>query len=120
MALRAAASSTSARWLATTAPAEYLGLQRHEGRGRCRHQITGQELGPRNIRVNAINPGMVETEGVHAAGITESDFHKEIESKTPLGRIGQTGDIAPVAVFLASQDAQWITGETLVITGGLR
>jgi 3-oxoacyl-[acyl-carrier protein] reductase len=79
-----------------------------------------KELGPRKIRVNAINPGMVETEGVHAAGIMESDFRKEVESKTPLGRIGQTEDIAPVAVFLASHDAQWITGETLVITGGLR
>ena len=68
-----------------------------------------QELGSRKIRVNAINPGMVETEGVHAAGIMESDFRKEIESKTPLGRIGQTEDIAPPAVFLASQDARWIT-----------
>jgi 3-oxoacyl-[acyl-carrier protein] reductase len=79
-----------------------------------------KELGPRNIRVNSINPGMVETEGVHAAGIMESDFRKDVESRTPLGRIGQAEDIAPAAVFLASQDSQWITGETLVITGGLR
>jgi 3-oxoacyl-[acyl-carrier protein] reductase len=79
-----------------------------------------KELGPRNIRVNSINPGMVETEGVHAAGIMESDFRKDVESRTPLGRIGQTEDIAPAAVFLASQDSQWITGESLVITGGLR
>jgi 3-oxoacyl-[acyl-carrier protein] reductase len=79
-----------------------------------------KELGPRNVRVNSINPGMVETEGVRAAGIMESDFRKEVETKTPLGRIGQAVDIAPAAVFLASQDAQWITGETLVITGGLR
>ena len=79
-----------------------------------------QELGPRNIRVNSINPGMVDTEGVRAAGIAESDFRKEVESKTPLGRIGQPQDIAPAAVFLASADAAWITGETLVIAGGMR
>lgn len=79
-----------------------------------------QELGPRNIRVNAINPGMVETEGVHAAGIAESDFRKQIEAQTPLGRIGQPQDIAPAAVFLASSDSAWITGETLYISGGLR
>ena len=79
-----------------------------------------KELGPRNIRVNAINPGMVETEGVHAAGLAESDFRKQVEAQTPLGRIGQTQDIAPAAVFLASRDAAWITGETLLIAGGLR
>ncbi|MBE7464268.1 MAG: glucose 1-dehydrogenase [Planctomycetes bacterium] len=78
------------------------------------------ELGPRKIRVNSINPGMVETEGVHAAGISGSDFHKQIEAQTPLGRIGQPADIAPAAVFLASSDAQWITGETLYISGGNR
>src|SRR5437867_3455003 len=66
-----------------------------------------KELGPRKIRVNAINPGMVETEGVRAAGLAESDFRKELEAKTPLGRIGQPRDIAPVAVFLASGDAGW-------------
>jgi 3-oxoacyl-[acyl-carrier protein] reductase len=79
-----------------------------------------KELGPRKIRVNAINPGMVETEGVHAAGIIESDFRKQIEASTPLGRIGQPQDIAPAAVFLASSDAAWITGETLYISGGHR
>jgi 3-oxoacyl-[acyl-carrier protein] reductase len=79
-----------------------------------------QELGPRKIRVNSINPGMVETEGVHAAGIAESDFRKQVEAQTPLGRIGQPGDIAPAAVFLASPDASWITGETFTIAGGLR
>ena len=78
-----------------------------------------KELGPRNIRVNAINPGMVDTEGVRAAGIDESDFRKEIEARTPLGRIGQPRDIAPAAVFLASDDARWITGETLLVGGGL-
>ncbi|GMV80541.1 MAG: short-chain dehydrogenase [Planctomycetota bacterium] len=78
------------------------------------------ELGPRKIRVNSINPGMVETEGVHAAGISESEFRKQIEAQTPLGRIGQPVDIAPAAVFLSSSDAQWITGETLYISGGNR
>jgi 3-oxoacyl-[acyl-carrier protein] reductase len=78
------------------------------------------ELGPRGIRVNAIRPGMVETEGTHSAGITESDLRKQVEMQTPLGRIGQPGDIASAAVFLASADSSWITGETLVISGGYR
>jgi len=79
-----------------------------------------KELGPRHIRVNAINPGMVVTEGVRTAGILESDFRKQMEAQTPLGRIGQPQDISPAAVFFASEDAAWITGETLVIAGGLR
>jgi 3-oxoacyl-[acyl-carrier protein] reductase len=78
------------------------------------------ELGPRGIRVNAINPGMVETEGVQTAGFTESDFRKQIETQTPLGRIGQPLDIAGAAVFLASGDSSWISGETLHIAGGYR
>ena len=78
------------------------------------------ELGPRHIRVNAINPGMIETEGLHAAGIVEGDFRKQVESQTPLGRIGQPQDIATAAVFLASSDSEWITGETLRISGGYR
>jgi 3-oxoacyl-[acyl-carrier protein] reductase len=79
-----------------------------------------KELGPRKIRVNSINPGMVETEGVHAAGIAESDLRKQYEAQAPLGRIGQPQDIAPAAVFLASDDAGWMTGETLYVTGGYR
>jgi len=79
-----------------------------------------KELGPRKIRINSINPGMVETEGVHAAGMADGDFRKQIESQTPLGRIGQPGDIAPAAVFLASEDSGWISGETFTIAGGLR
>jgi 3-oxoacyl-[acyl-carrier protein] reductase len=79
-----------------------------------------KELGSRKIRVNSVNPGMVETEGAKSAGITESDFRKEIEATTPLGRIGQPQDIAPAVVFLASQDSSWITGETFYISGGLR
>jgi 3-oxoacyl-[acyl-carrier protein] reductase len=76
--------------------------------------------GPRKVRVNAINPGMVETEGLHGAGITESEFRKQTEAQTPLGRIGQPDDIAPAVVFLASSESSWIAGETLYITGGLR
>ena len=79
-----------------------------------------KELGPRKIRVNSINPGMVVTEGVVAGGFTESDFRQILESQTSLGRIGQTDDIAPAAVFFASEDSKWITGETLLIAGGLR
>ncbi len=79
-----------------------------------------QELGPRKIRVNAINPGLVETEGTHAQGIPDSDFRKQIEAQTPLGRIGQPDDIGPAAVFLASEGAGWITGQTLHISGGFR
>jgi len=78
-----------------------------------------KELGPRKIRVNAINPGMVVTEGVQASGLENSDFRKDLEARTPLGRIGQVEDIAPAAVFFASNDSAWITGETLVIAGGL-
>jgi 3-oxoacyl-[acyl-carrier protein] reductase len=78
------------------------------------------ELGPKKVRVNAVNPGMVETEGTHSAGITESDFRKQVEAQTPLGRIGQPLDIAPAVAFLASGDSGWITGQTLVIAGGNR
>jgi 3-oxoacyl-[acyl-carrier protein] reductase len=80
------------------------------------------ELGPRKIRVNAINPGLVETEGTLTAGIAaaESEFRKDAEKTTPLGRIGQPNDIGPVAVFLASSDSAWVTGETLRAAGGRR
>lgn len=83
-------------------------------------RVLAKELGPRNIRVNALNPGMVETEGVKAAGMAESDFRKQVEAQTPLGRIGQPQDIATAAVFLASADSAWITGETLLVSGGMR
>ena len=78
------------------------------------------ELGPRKIRVNAINPGMVDTEGYRSAGINESDLRKQVEAQTPLGRIGTPEDIAPAVVFFASSDSAWITGESLYITGGFR
>jgi 3-oxoacyl-[acyl-carrier protein] reductase len=83
-------------------------------------RVLAMELGPKKIRVNAINPGMIETEGVHAAGFIGSDFQKQAESQTPLGRIGQPEDIATVATFLASTDSGWITGETLLAGGGFR
>jgi 3-oxoacyl-[acyl-carrier protein] reductase len=79
-----------------------------------------KELGVRKIRVNSINPGMVDTEGYRAAGIHESEMKKQVEAQTPLGRIGQPGDIAPMAVFLASGDTSWITGETFYVSGGMR
>lgn len=79
-----------------------------------------KELGSRKIRVNAVNPGMIETEGVHAAGFIGSDFHKQTEAQTPLGRIGQPRDVATVTTFLASADSGWITGETFNVAGGYR
>ena len=79
-----------------------------------------QELGPKKIRVNSLNPGMIETEGVHAAGFIGSDFQKKIEAETPLGRIGQPQDIATVAAFLASDDAVWVNGQTIQVAGGNR
>jgi len=82
--------------------------------------VLARELGPRKIRVNSINPGIVETEGVHAAGFIGSDFQKALVAQTSLGRIGQVGDIASVAVFLASSDSGWLTGEQLLASGGLR
>jgi 3-oxoacyl-[acyl-carrier protein] reductase len=82
--------------------------------------VLAKELGPRKIRVNSINPGMVETEGTVTAGIIGSDLEKEAVAQTPLGRTGQPGDIADVAVFLASNDSRWLTGEKLVASGGIR
>ena len=83
-------------------------------------QALAQELGARKIRVNSLNPGMVETEGVHAAGFIGSDFQKEVEARTPLGRIGQPKDIADIAVFLASDDATWVNGQRIEAAGGNR
>ena len=82
--------------------------------------VLANELGPRKIRVNSINPGIVETEGSHSAGFTGSDFEKGVVAQTPLGRSGQPADIARVAVFLASDDSAWVTGEHFVVSGGLR
>ncbi|MEA2767952.1 MAG: 3-oxoacyl-[acyl-carrier protein] reductase [Acetobacteraceae bacterium] len=82
-------------------------------------RVLAKELGPRKIRVNSINPGVVDTEGNRAAGIIGSDFEKQAVQQAPLGRTGQPSDVAPVAVFLASDDARWVTGEILVVFGGL-
>ncbi|HEY0790447.1 MAG TPA: glucose 1-dehydrogenase [Chthoniobacterales bacterium] len=82
-------------------------------------RVLAKELGPKKIRINSINPGIVVTEGTHSAGFIGSDFEKGIVSQTPLGRAGQPGDIAAVAVFLASEDAGWLTGEVLVASGGV-
>jgi 3-oxoacyl-[acyl-carrier protein] reductase len=81
--------------------------------------VLAKELGPRKIRVNSISPGMIETEGVHATGFFGSDFQKMVETQAPLGRIGQPDDIAPTAVYLASSDSKYMTGETLLVSGGL-
>lgn len=81
--------------------------------------VLAKELGSRKIRVNSLNPGLVETEGTHAVGVINSDFERTLVSQTPLGRIGQPGDIAAVAVFLASDDSNWVTGEVLPVGGGL-
>jgi 3-oxoacyl-[acyl-carrier protein] reductase len=83
-------------------------------------KVLAKELGPKKIRVNAVNPGMVDTEGWRAAGIGESEWRKVVESQTPLGRLGQPQDIAPAVAFFASPEASWITGETLTISGGYR
>jgi 3-oxoacyl-[acyl-carrier protein] reductase len=82
--------------------------------------VLSRELGAKKIRVNSINPGVVETEGTHSAGVAGSDFEKDIVSQTPLGRSGQPDDIAAVALFLASDDSRWLTGEHILATGGLR
>lgn len=82
--------------------------------------VLAKELGPKNIRVNSINPGMVETEGTHTAGFIGSDFQVEHVKTVPLGRLGQPEDIALIAVFLASEDSRWLTNETLLAGGGAR
>ena len=82
--------------------------------------VLAKELGPKKIRVNSINPGIVETEGTHSAGFIGSDFEKYFVAQTPLGRAGQVDDIASVATFLASDDSKWLTGELIIASGGLR
>ncbi len=82
--------------------------------------VLAKELGPKKIRVNSVNPGVVETEGTHSAGVIGSDFEKALIQQTPLGRAGQPDDIASVVTFLASEDAKWLTGELIIAGGGLR
>lgn len=83
-------------------------------------RVLAKELGPRRIRVNSINPGLVETEGTHTIGFIGGEWQKTRESQTPLGRTGQPSDITPIAVFLASEASGWLTGEVLLASGGLR
>jgi 3-oxoacyl-[acyl-carrier protein] reductase len=82
--------------------------------------VLARELGAKKIRVNSVNPGVVETEGTHSAGVIGSDFEKALVQQTPLGRAGQPDDIASVVTFLASEDAKWLTGELIIASGGLR
>jgi len=82
--------------------------------------VLARELGARKVRVNTINPGLIETEGTHSGGQMGSDLEKWLIAQAPLGRTGQVSDIAPIAVFLASDDSQWLTGEQLLATGGIR
>jgi 3-oxoacyl-[acyl-carrier protein] reductase len=84
--------------------------------------VLSRELGPKRIRVNTLNPGLIETEGTRTAGTTgpESDFEKWAVAQTPLGRVGQPEDIANIAVFLASDESGWLTGEQLLAGGGTR
>ena len=81
-------------------------------------RVLAAELGPKKIRVNSLSPGMIETEGTHTAGFIGSEFQSKIESEAPLRRIGQPQDIGPVAVFLASEDSGWVTGEFIRVSGG--
>ena len=82
--------------------------------------VLARELGPKKIRVNAINPGVIVTEGTQSAGVIGSDMETFMVSQTPLGRVGQPDDIASAVVFLASDDARWLTGEHIVASGGMR
>jgi 3-oxoacyl-[acyl-carrier protein] reductase len=82
-------------------------------------RVLAKELGPRAIRVNSVNPGIIETEGTRSQGIIGSDFEKNVLAQTPLGRLGQPDDVAKVVLFLAAEDSGWITGETILTSGGL-
>jgi 3-oxoacyl-[acyl-carrier protein] reductase len=99
--------------------AQYGRLHRHEGAVDAVTRLLAKELGPRKIRVNAIKPGLVDTEGTHAMGVIGNDYEKQAVARTPLGRTGQPDDIAPVAVFLASDESRWVTGDTLAVPGGV-
>jgi 3-oxoacyl-[acyl-carrier protein] reductase len=107
---------------ATAAPATWSVYSATKGAVDAVTRSLAKELGPRNIRVNSINPGLVETEGSTSNGTSadESDVRQWFESRAPLGRVGQPQDIAPAAVFLASSDSAWVTGETFYIAGGFR
>ena len=105
---------------ATSAPPQTSVYSATKGAVNAITRCLAQELGARKIRVNSINPGLVETEGVKSAGFNEGEFRDHYEATTPLGRIGAPKDVAPTAVFLASDDSSWITGESFYVSGGLR
>lgn len=104
--------------VSTLAPAQTAVYSATKGAVDTITKALAKELGPKNIRVNAINPGLVVTEGTHSAGIAGSEFEKNSIAITPLGRAGRPEDIAPPVAFLASDDARWITGETIFVSGG--
>ena len=104
----------------TAAPATSVVYSATKGALDSVTRVLAKELGPKKIRVNSVNPGPVETEGFRTAGFSGSDFEKGAVAQTPLGRVGQPEDIAPIAVFLASDESGWLTGETLLATGGMR
>jgi len=105
---------------ATSAPATGSVYSATKGAVDTITKSLAKELGPRKIRVNSVNPGMIDTEGTRSQGITTGEFGKQTVSQTPLGRIGRPEDVAPVVAFVASDDAGWITGETMVVSGGDR
>jgi len=117
---RAPASSISARSSPATFPWKSAIYSGTKGAIDAITGVLSRELGPRGIRVNAVNPGLIETDGTHAAGVMGSDFHAWNVAQTPLGRIGQVADIASIVAFLASEDAGWVTGECIVASGGMR
>ncbi|MCW3061788.1 MAG: short-chain dehydrogenase/reductase [Capsulimonas sp.] len=104
--------------VSTLAPAAFTVSAGAKGALDTITKCLAKELGPRGIRVNAINPGVVITEGLVAGGLAGGDFERQAAALTPLGRVGQPDDIAPPVVFLASDDARWITGETIIVSGG--
>lgn len=104
----------------TSAPATSVVYSATKGALDTVTRVLANELGPKKIRVNSINPGPVETEGTHTAGMIGSDFLNAAVAQTPLGRIGQPDDFGPIAVFLASDESGWLTGQTLLASGGLR
>jgi 3-oxoacyl-[acyl-carrier protein] reductase len=106
--------------VATSAPAGASVYSATKGAVDTISMSLAKELGPRKVRVNSVNPGMVETEGTHSQGITESEMAAQVKGQTPLGRLGQPNDIASVVAFVVSDDAEWVTGQTLVVAGGYR
>jgi len=117
---RDSSRSTCCPYAARSAPPQTSVYSATKGAVDSITRSLSQELGAKKIRVNSVNPGMIETEGAHAAGITDSEMRAQTEASTPLGRIGQVHDVAPVVTFLASAESGWMTGESLYVSGGVR